>query len=84
MYWRKKGGIHMLTAKQNFLETIKVDGKPDRLVNQYEPFVHIGNDPLSVYTRGNRVRGKTSVDRWGQRSCFPKTLRDRCLTSLMT
>ena len=22
----------MLTAKENFLETIKVDGKPDRLV----------------------------------------------------
>ena len=28
----------MLTAKQNFLETIKPDGHPERLVKQYEPF----------------------------------------------
>lgn len=62
----------MLTAKENLLETIKPDGKPDRLVNQYEPFVHIGNDPLSVYTRGNRVRGKTSKDRWGTTILFPE------------
>ena len=25
----------MLTAKENLLETLKVDGKPDRLVKQY-------------------------------------------------
>ena len=62
----------MLTPKENLLETIKVDGKPDRLVNQYEPFVHIGNDPLSVYTRGNRVRGTNSVDRWGTEILFPQ------------
>ena len=26
----------MLSAKENFLETIKPNGKPDRLVKQYE------------------------------------------------
>ena len=36
----------MLTAKENFLETLKKDGRPDRLVNQYQPFVPIMNAPL--------------------------------------
>lgn len=62
----------MLTPKQNFLETLKADGKPDRLVNQYQPLVPIMNDPLQKYTRGNRVRGKTSVDRWGTEILFPE------------
>jgi len=61
----------MLTARQNLLETLKVNGKPDRLVNQYEPFIPIMNDPLSKYTRGNRVRGTTSIDRWGTEILFP-------------
>lgn len=62
----------MLTPKQNLLETLKPDGKPDRLVNQYEPFVPIMVDPLQKYTRGNRVRGKTSIDRWGTEILFPE------------
>ena len=62
----------MLTPKENFLETLKKDGKPDRLVNQYQPFVPIMNDPLQKFTRGNRVRGKTSVDRWGTEILFPE------------
>lgn len=62
----------MLTPKQNFLETIKVDGHPDRLVNQYGALVPIMNDPLQIYTRGNRVRGKTSHDRWGTEILFPE------------
>ena len=62
----------MLTPKENFLETLKKDGKPDRLVNQYQPVVPIMNDPLQKFTRGNRVRGKTSVDRWGTEILFPE------------
>lgn len=61
----------MLTPKQNLLETLKVNGKPDRLVNQYEPFIPILNDPLSKYTRGNRIKGTTSYDRWGTQILFP-------------
>ena len=64
----------MLTQKENLLETIKKDGKPDRLVNQYQPFVPIMNDPLSKYTRGNRVRGTTSFDRCS----FRKMRQDPC------
>lgn len=31
----------MLTATQNLFETLKTDGKPDRLVNQFQPFVQV-------------------------------------------
>lgn len=62
----------MLTARENLLETLKKDGKPDRLVNQYQPFVPVMNDPLQKFTRGNRVRGKTSHDRWGTEILFPE------------
>lgn len=61
----------MLTAKENFLETIKKDGKPDRLVNQYDPLVVIPN-PVGGYCRGHRVRGKSGVDRWGVTEIWPE------------
>ena len=52
----------MLTAKQNFLETIKKDGKPDRLVNDYEALKPIMVDPLMRFTRGNRKKGFTTKE----------------------
>lgn len=62
----------MLTRKENFLETLKKDGKPDRLVNQYTPFVPIMVDPVQRYTRSNRVKGTTSKDRWGTTIVWPE------------
>ena len=62
----------MMTPRENFLETLKRDGKPDRLLKQYEALVPIMNDPLQVYTRGNRKRGTTSRDRWGTEILFPE------------
>lgn len=47
----------MLTPKENFYETIKKDGKPDRLVNQYEDMVLIPATPTSTYVRGKRFPG---------------------------
>ena len=44
----------MLTPKENFLETLKKDGTPDRLVNQYQPFVPIMNDPLQKFMIGTK------------------------------
>ena len=47
----------MLTATQNLLETIKLDGKPDRLLKQYEgatffpPNPGNGADEGSVWNR---------------------------------
>ncbi len=62
----------MLTQRQNFLETIRKGGNPDRIVNQYGAFVPFTNDPLNVYTRGNRVKGTTSKDRWGTTILWPE------------
>ena len=47
----------MLTATQNLLETIKVDGKPDRLLKQYEGATFFPPNPANNYVRGNRHRG---------------------------
>ena len=62
----------MLTAKQNFLETIKPDGKPDRLSACYTALQPIGGDPVFQFVRGNRVRGTDSYDRWGTFISFPE------------
>lgn len=36
-----------------------------RLIKQFEPFVQVMTDPINTYARGNRVKGKTSYDKWG-------------------
>lgn len=61
----------MLTPKENLLRTLK-GTDPDRLVNQYQPFVPIMVDPVGRFTRGNRIRGTTSKDRWGTTILFPQ------------
>jgi hypothetical protein len=62
----------MLTPKQNFLELLKPQGKPDRLVNQYQPFVPVMDDACGKFTRGNRVKGRTTKDRWGTEIAWPE------------
>lgn len=62
----------MLTIKENFLETIKKGGKPDRLANNYTAFKPIGGDPVFQFVRGNRIRGTYSYDRWGTYIAFPE------------
>ncbi len=62
----------MLSERQNFLETIKRGGSPDRLGNCYTAFKFILGDPLFQYIRGNRVRGSESRDRWGTLISFPE------------
>ncbi len=61
----------MLTLKENFLETIKPDGKPDRLASCYTPFVTIDGDPIFWYLFKNRVPGTNSYDPWGTYIMFP-------------
>lgn len=61
-----------MSSKELFLETIKKDGKPDRLLAQWEALVPIMNDPLATFTRGNRQRGKDTYDRWGTLIKFPE------------
>jgi len=62
----------MLTPKQNFLETIKKDGRPDRLSNGFTAFAPVGGDPVFQFVRGNRIRGTDSYDRWGTLISFPE------------
>jgi hypothetical protein len=62
----------MLSPKDNFLETLKADGKPDRLVNQYEPIAMILPDPILAYEREGVERGKTVVDPWGVTLSWPE------------
>ncbi len=62
----------MLSEKQNFLETIKAGGKPDRLCSCYTAFKPIGGDPVFKFVRGNRIRGTDSYDRWGTFISFPE------------
>ena len=47
----------MMTAKEIFLELLKPDGQPDRLLRQYEALHMCLNDPINTYLRGNRKRG---------------------------
>ena len=61
----------MLSIRDNFYETLKKGGKPDRLVNMWEPF-ELLPDPLLVYAVGNRVRGTNSRDRWGTLITWPE------------
>ena len=62
----------MLTLRENFLETVKKDGHPDRLASCYSAFRGIPGDPVFQYVRGNRIRGTTSYDRWGTLILFPE------------
>ena len=62
----------MLSKKQNFLETIRPNGKPDRLCACYTAFKPIGGDPVFQFVRGNRIRGTDSIDRWGTYIAFPE------------
>ncbi len=62
----------MLNPKQNFLETIKPDGKPDRLVKQFEGTVFLPGDPVGNYVRGERYRGMPEKkDLWGTTIIWP-------------
>ena len=62
----------MLTPRQNMLETLKKDGKPDRLLNQYEAFGFAFGNPLINYVRGNMYPGmEPTQDAWGTPMIWP-------------
>ena len=49
----------MSTPREIFLEMLKPDGKPERILDQYEALAMMTGDPINKYLRGNRVRGTT-------------------------
>ena len=61
----------MSTPREIFLETIKPDGRPERILDQYEALGMVLGDPINAYLRGNRARGTTSRDRWGTTIAWP-------------
>ena len=63
----------MSTPKEIFLELIKPDGQPERMLCQYEPFYMCLGDPIMRYLDGDdHVPGKTSVNPWGVTISFPE------------
>ena len=61
----------MQTPKEIFLELLKPNGRPERVLKQYEALHMCLNDPINTYLRGNRCRGTVSRDRWGTTISFP-------------
>ena len=61
----------MQTPKEIFLELLKPNGRPERVLKQYEALHMCLNDPINTYLRGNRRRGSVSRDRWGTTISFP-------------
>ena len=65
----------MLNSRELFLETIKPDGKPDRLLKQYEGTIFMPGDPVNVFVRGNRSPGMPPhKDLWGTTIVWPKNV----------
>lgn len=65
--------IRLLTPRENFYETIKRDGKPDRLVNQFEDMVFFPVTPTSFYVRGKRFPGmEPTKDKFGTVVLWPE------------
>lgn len=61
----------MSTPREIFLEMLSPNGRPERILDQYEALAMMTADPINAYLRGNRVRGTTSVDRWGTTIVWP-------------
>ena len=62
----------MQTAKDIFLELLKPEGRPERVLRQYEALHMCLYDPINTYLRGNRKRGSVTKDRWGTTISFPE------------
>lgn len=62
----------MSSAKEILSELLKKDGKPERLLKQYEPFEQMMTDPINQFCRGNRKKGVTSYDKWGTCILYPE------------
>ena len=63
---------NMLSKRENFLETIKKGGKPDRLVKQYEAFGMVFGNPITNYVKGKSFPGMApTADLWGTVTIWP-------------
>lgn len=53
-----------MNRKENYMALVNGQ-KPERLVNQYEPFSFVLNDPLVAQTMEGRIEGTDGKDAWG-------------------
>ncbi len=61
----------MLTKRQNLIETIR-GGKPDRFVNQYEPFKIMMGNPISKRNPQPKYGQLNVADAWGVIRSWPE------------
>ena len=64
----------MLTEMQNWRETLKVDGKPDRLCNQFRPVELLTDEPIYQFMFGKRKKGTTTISPLGVTIAFPENV----------
>ncbi len=63
----------MMTSKELFLETLKKDGKPERLLKQFEGTTFFPPNPANNFVRGNRHRGMEPLkDKFGTTILWPE------------
>ncbi|MDO4617095.1 MAG: uroporphyrinogen decarboxylase family protein [Lachnospiraceae bacterium] len=63
----------MMTSSELFLETLKKDGKPERLLKQYEGCTFFPPNPANNFVRGNRHRGmEPLIDKFGTTILWPE------------
>ena len=61
-----------MTPKEIFLEMLKPDGRPERLLDQYEALCLWLFDPVNGYLMNGRLPGTTRKDRWGVTISWPE------------
>lgn len=66
----EKGGKHMLTKRQNLLETIR-GGNPDRFVNQYEYIKILTANPFALSNPNPKPGEENVVNAWGVTKSWP-------------
>ena len=62
----------MLSIKENFYETLKPTGNPDRIVNGFEFMKLIVPDPALLFTHVKLEPGNTGKDGWGVTWTWPE------------
>lgn len=62
----------MLTEMENWRETLKPHGSPDRLCNQFRPAYLFVDEPIYQFMYGNRKRGQSCRDPFGTEILFPE------------
>ena len=61
----------MLTKRDNLIETMKIGGKPDRFVNQYEAFGLVMGSPFGKRNPNPKYGELNVVNAWGVTKSFP-------------